>query len=168
MVNKGGVPSQWPRRHTFLIEKIMKFINRFPIIFLAFFAQFANADTGPFYISYPGYCNVRQVYLNGFNDVYGTEVGCPSLIGAPVIGSFTVDGKVIVSTIKASNQTCINVYHPNGLLTGGCSSGGPITYPANGTWTVRADAEASQRRQFNVQSEMPTNMDHIRNLPPME
>ena len=143
----------------------MKYLAKIAFVLMAFSSQFAHADTGPFYVSYPGYCNIKQVYVNTFGDVYGTEVGCSSIIGAPLVGSFTVDGRVAVSTVSTSNTPCVTVYNTNGSLVGGCSAGSSVLYFPRGTYTVKEQARAGAQRAFNVGTEMP-DTSQTQGLPP--
>ncbi len=119
-----------------------RIVQLMAMFFVLFLGANAHADTGPFYVSYPGYCNVEKVYINTSGDVYGTEAGCSSNLGAPLIGTFTVDGRVVVSQIY-NNMPCMAVYGTNGTLRGGCSNGSSVGYNANSTYTVR---EANRQR----------------------
>ncbi len=143
----------------------MKFLARLALIGAAAMSQSAWADTGPYYVSYPGYCNVKKVYVNTLGDLYGSEVGCSIGYGAPLVGVFTINGSVAVSTMVNGNP-CIHVYATNGVLAGGCSAGGPIGYASNSTYTVRQEAgDSPPKPDFNVSTEMP-DLEKTRNLPP--
>lgn len=132
----------------------MKLLTKIAFASMALFAQFAHADTGPYYVSYPGYCNVKKVYLTPGGDVYGTEIGCANGYLVPVVGSTTTDGKVAVATI-VNSYPCMTVYWPDGSLVGGCSAGSTIIYPPRSTWTVRMDADTAPRRKYNLSTDMP-------------
>jgi hypothetical protein len=143
----------------------MKLLARLVALGAVALSQSAWADTGPYYVSYPGYCNVKKIYINVFSDLYGTEVGCSSSLGTPLIGSFTVDGKVAVSTV-VNGSPCIAVYGTDGSLGGGCSAGGPISYTPRSTFTVRQDVGSSPPKpQFVVSTEMP-DLEKTKDLPP--
>lgn len=136
----------------------MNLLARLALLGAIALSQSAWADSGPFYVSYVGYCNVEKVYLNANTDVYGTEVGCTSILGKPLIGAFTVDGRVVVSQTSSSGQPCMAVYGTDGTLRGGCSGGGPISYAANTRYSVqeagRLGSEAAVIT-FMVSTEMP-------------
>lgn len=145
----------------------MKLLTRLALLGAVSLSQSAWADTGPFYVSYTGYCNVEKVYLNAFTDVYGTEVGCTSSLGRPLIGSFTVDGRVMVSVVGGSGQPCINAYWTDGTLHGGCSAGGSITYNSNSTYAVREAVRTGSEVPpitYKVSTEMP-DLEQTKNLP---
>lgn len=143
----------------------MKLLARLALFGAVALSQSAWADSGPYYVSYPGYCNVKRVYLDASTNVYGTEIGCSSLIGAPLVGAFGADGTVIVSVIS-NGVPCINTYYPNGSLLGGCSNGGPITYLPRGSYTVSQSGMVdAPKREFNVSTEMP-DLEITKNLPP--
>jgi len=130
-------------------------------------AHNAWADTGPYYVSYPGYCNVKKVWVTPNGDVYGYEASCSSGWGAPLVGSITTDGKVGVSTI-VNGAPCMAVYWPDGQLRGGCSSTGTsITVVPTSTYTVRMDANGTVRRQYQV-SEHEPDLKAVASLPPTD
>ncbi len=131
---------------------------------LAFLSQSARADLGPYYVTYPGYCNVVKIYVNPVADIYGTEIGCPALLGNPFVGTILGDGRVMVSTTRA-NAVCINVYWPNGSLVGGCSTGGPIAYPPTSTFNVyQSVPQDPPAAKYRVSTEVP-DMDKTKDLP---
>lgn len=143
----------------------MKLLARLTLLGAVVLSQSAwAADAGPFYVSYPGYCNVRKVYVTAINDLYGTEVGCASLLGSPIIGTMLADGRVTVSAFRLTS-VCINVYWPNGALTGGCSDGGPIIYPATSTYSVRQSIlPTPPAAQYKVSADMP-DLENTKDLP---
>ena len=122
------------------------------------------ADTGPYYVSYPGYCEVKQVYINARNDVYGKEISCISEVGAPLMGSFTDNGVVVVATVS-NKIPCLAAYKPNGTLAIGCSAGGPVGYAPSATYVVRQSVSTETTvRNFVVDTEMP-DLEKTKNLP---
>lgn len=143
----------------------MKLLARLALLGAVALSQSAWADTGPYYVSYPGYCNVKKIYVNVLGDLYGSEVGCSTGYGAPLIGVFTATGSVVVSTVVNGNP-CINVYATNGTLAGGCSAGGPIGYGSNSTYTVRQESGGGPAKpDFVVTTEMP-DLEKTKDLPP--
>lgn len=148
----------------------MHFITR--LIFLGAIAlsQSAWADTGPFFVSSTGYCNVKQVYLDSSGGVYGTEIGCSGLLGTPIVGTFGSDGVVYAATYATDSSgpyPCFRSYAPNGNLVVGCSSGGSIGYTPNARYTVKeAAARSPAIYKFAVSTTMP-DLEKIKLLPPM-
>jgi hypothetical protein len=95
------------------------------------------ADSGPFYVTYPGYCNVKKVFVvSGKTDIYGTEIGCSALIGTPLIGSIASNGNVAVSTLN-QGYPCIHSYWTDNTLHGGCSNGYGVSYAPDSVYGVR-------------------------------
>lgn len=87
----------------------------------------AQADVGPIYISYPGYCNIKEIYLNPYGDVYGYEKGCSASYGAPFFGTMDgASGNIYVST--PDGGVCMHVYRADGTLKGGCTNGQAYRY----------------------------------------
>lgn len=143
----------------------MKMLARLVALGAVALSQSAWADTGPYYVSYPGYCNVKKIYINVLGDFYGSEIGCSVGAGAPLLGIFTVTGSAVVSTVVNGNP-CVTVYATTGTLAGGCSAGGPISYASNSTYTVRQEAGGkTPRPDFTVSTEMP-DLEKTKNLPP--
>lgn len=141
----------------------MKLLTGLVLLGAVTLSQSTWADTGPYYVSYPGYCNIKKIYLNTFSDVYGTEVGCVGIIGAPLLGSFTVDGKVVISTI-VNSVPCLTVYGTDGTLVGACSAGGPISYTGKSTYTVQEVSPKPPALQYIVSAEMP-DLEKSKDLP---
>lgn len=140
---------------------------------LSLSAASAWADAGPYYVSYPGYCNVKQVYVNAYGDVYGYEIGCTATLGQPLIGSIAPSGIVAVSVQNSQGMACLHSYWPNGTLHGGCSSGYGISYSPDSVYSVsmaaqRANASPSSgpTLSWKLQTTMP-DVSTTRNLPPM-
>ncbi len=143
----------------------MKLLARLAMLGAVALSQSAWADTGPYYVSYPGYCNVKKIYLNAFSDIYGSEIGCSIGFGAALIGAFTADGKVVVSTV-INGTPCITVYGTDGSLGGGCSAGGPIAYVPRSTYAVRQEVGAEPSKvKFVVSTVMP-DLEKTKDLPP--
>lgn len=123
-------------------------------------AQNAAADAGPYYVSYPGYCNVKKIYVNANGDIYGTEVGCASIAGLPLMGSVAANGTVAVAEMNGT-AACLTTYWPNYTLRGGCSTGTGISYGANSTFALTAEAAANgaatqtATATWSMQAEMP-------------
>lgn len=104
----------------------------------------AHADVGPIYISYPGYCNVKQIYINPASDVYGREVGCSSAIGSPFFGTLDVaSGNIYVSTVDGG--VCLTAYRSDGFIKGGCTNGTTYAYGNPIPWVVSAYLPRSKR-----------------------
>lgn len=83
----------------------------------------AQADQGPVYVTYPGFCNVKAIYMANNGDLYGQEIGCSAFIGAPMVGFIAANGSFIFSTRDGGLKACMNNYLPNGTVSGGCSTG---------------------------------------------
>lgn len=83
----------------------------------------AQADLGPVYVSYPGYCNIKAVYMNVNGDLYGQEVGCAAFVGAPMVGFVNANGSFIFSARDNTARACMHNYLPSGLISVGCSNG---------------------------------------------
>lgn len=104
----------------------------------------AQADVGAFYISYPGYCNVKQIYLNPANDVYGKEIGCSGSLNSPFFGTFDgASGNIYVSTIDAG--VCLTAYRNDGFIKGGCTNGVNYFYGNPIPWVVTTSLPRSKR-----------------------
>ena len=52
----------------------------------------ARADSGPYFVTYPGYCNVKRLFVDFYGNLYGKEVGCSSSLGEPLAGVSNADG----------------------------------------------------------------------------
>ncbi len=142
----------------------MKLLVRLMVLLAAVTATGVWADTGPYYVSYPGYCEVKKVYINTRNDVYGKEISCISELNAPLIGSFTDNNVVVVATVS-NNIPCLSAYKPNGTLAIGCSAGGPVGYAPSATYVVRQSVPTETViRNFVVGTEMP-DLEKTKNLP---
>lgn len=146
----------------------MKLLTR--LIFLGAIAlsQSAWADSGPYYVYSTGFCNVKRVYLNAFNDVYGYEVGCASTYGAPIVGTLSNNGTVYAANVNSAGNPCFRSYGPDGSLVVGCSAGGPIDYTAVGQYTVQeARSPGPVVHRYSVSTEMP-DLEKTKNLPSMD
>ena len=145
----------------------MKFIARLALLCSMAMTQFAWADAGPYYVSYPGFCDVKKVYINARNDVYGTETSCSKFVGNALIGSFMADGKVVVA-YNVNTVPCLFTHSPNGSLTIACSAGGPVAYENNNGYVVRQSfsekSVESAKVLYTFSTEMP-DIEKIKNLP---
>lgn len=147
----------------------MKLLTRLALFGAVALSQSAWADTGPYYVHTTGFCNIRKVYLNANNDVYGTEVGCSSALGMPIVGFFSSNGAVYAATVNSTGSPCQYVYLPDGSLKIGCSAGGPISYSADGIkYTVQeAGSPGPVLHRYTISTEMP-DLEETKNLPSME
>lgn len=137
----------------------MRLLTRLALLGAAALSQAAWADTGPYYVSYPGFCNVKAVYITPINDVYGSEIGCPSTLGEPVMGFITPSGTVNIARYSGTSA-CMENYWANGQLTGACSDGSSISYAPNSYFSVRQEirsgtAAATRSVDFSVSTEKP-------------
>ncbi len=131
-------------------------------------SQTAWADTGPYYVSYPGYCNVKAVYITPTDDVYGSEIGCSSTFGQPVMGFITPSDTVNIARYNGT-AACMDTYWPNGQLTGACSNGSSVSYAPNSVYSVReairsGTAAAGRPADFIVSTVKP-DLERTRDLP---
>ena len=146
----------------------MKLLARLMFFGVIALSQSAWADTGPYYVYSTGFCNIKKVYLNTFGDVYGTEVGCSSSYGAPIVGTISSDGNVYVANVNSSGYPCFRSYAPNGSLVIGCSGGASVDYTTNGRYTVQeARLQVPAVRQYSISTEMP-DIEKTKNLPSMD
>lgn len=116
------------------------------LVRLAFFAsltlsQLAWADAGPYYVSFPGFCNQLTIYVNAKSDVYGTETGCSANLGTVVTGSINADGSVTAAQALPT-KLCLMTFSTTGINRLGCTIGGAIGYAADSPYTVRMQAGA--------------------------
>jgi hypothetical protein len=150
----------------------MKLLTRLALFCAALLSQSAWADLGPYYVSYPGFCNVKKVYISNIGGVYGTEVSCASIMGAPLAGLTAPDGTVSVA-MSLSGVPCIAAYRMDLSLTVACTNatGGPLGYANTTKFTVQQNtsspADSQRTLQYNVSTEMP-NLELTRDLPPMQ
>ncbi len=146
----------------------MKWLARLALVGAGVLSQAAWADSGPYYVSYPGFCNVKAVYITPINDVYGSEIGCSSTYGQPVMGFITPSGTVNIARYSGASA-CMETYWSNGSLTGACSDGSSISYAPNSYYSVReasrsGTAPANKPADFSVSTVMP-DMSGTKNLP---
>ncbi len=137
----------------------MKWLARLALVGAAALSHAAWADSGPYYVSYPGYCNVKEVYITPSDDVYGSEIGCSSTYGQPVMGFITPAGTVNIARYNGS-AACMDTYWSNGQLTGACSDGTSISYAPNSYYSVRealrsGAAPAAKSVDFSVSTVKP-------------
>ena len=90
---------------------------------LALVACSAMADTGPIYVTTPGYCNAKKLYINSLNQFYGYEVGCAALSGQPIFGVVDSFNNVLLSNVMTGGYICMDKYRPDGLIQSSCSNG---------------------------------------------
>lgn len=138
-------------------------LARLALLGAALLSQSAWADNGPYYVSYPGYCNVKRVYMNASGDIYGSEVGCTASLGRPLIGVIDARGNVVVTSASGSSGACFDSYGPNGVLEGGCSYGGAIAYDQQSRYAVRS-VEKAPRVGYIFSTEQP-NLELTKQLP---
>lgn len=145
----------------------MKLLSRLALLGAAALSQSAWADTGPYYVSYPGYCNVKKIYVASNTDIYGTEIGCSAIFGQSLMGGIATNGYVAVAKASTiSNVVCFESYAPNGTLQGGCSNGGPISYAPTSVYNVRQSVNSTPPQpHYVVSTEMP-DLEKTKNLPP--
>lgn len=65
----------------------------------------AVAQSGPYYLSSVGFCNVRKFYLASSGFVYGKEVGCTSTKNWTFIGYYTGGTTFTVTRMSSNNTT---------------------------------------------------------------
>ena len=138
-------------------------LARLALLGAAVLSQSAWADNGPYYVSYPGYCNVKRVYMNASGDIYGSEVGCTASLGRPLIGVVDTRGNVVVTSASGSSGACFDSYGPYGVLEGGCSYGGSIVYEQQSRYSVRSAGKAP-RVGYIFSTEQP-NLELTKHLP---
>lgn len=147
----------------------MKLLARLTLLgAAAALSQAAWADTGPYYVSYPGFCNVKAVYIKPNNDVYGSEIGCSSMIGQPVMGFIAPSGNVSIARYSGSSA-CMETYWSNGQLTGACSDGSTVSYSPTSYYSVReavrpGTAPAARPADYSVSMDKP-DMQASKDLP---
>ncbi len=144
----------------------MKLLARLALLGAAALSQSAWADAGPYYVSYPGYCNVKQIYIATNTDIYGYEIGCSAIYGQSLMGAFTFNGYVAIARASnVPNVVCMETYAPNGTLRGGCSNGGPISYAPTSVYSVVQSVNPGPPApQYIVSSEMP-DLEKTKDLP---
>ncbi|OYU42809.1 MAG: hypothetical protein CFE44_21885 [Burkholderiales bacterium PBB4] len=138
-------------------------LARLALLSAAVLSQSAWADNGPYYVSYPGFCNVKKVYMNAYGDIYGSEVGCTASLGRPLIGVIDTRGNVVVTSPNSTGGACFDSYGALGVLEGGCSYGGSIVYDQQSRYSVRSADKATKARY--VFSTDPPNLELTRHLP---
>lgn len=88
----------------------------------------AQADQGPVYVSYPGYCNIKQIYMDNSGGLYGREVGCTGILGQPMMGFVQPNGSFVFAGSDGGGNACLHTYNANGNLYVSCSSGFTTNY----------------------------------------
>lgn len=147
----------------------MKLLIKLALLGFAAMSQSAWADSGPYYVRLTGFCNAKKVYLNKYNDIYGTEVGCPQLLGQPVVGYLRSDGLAIVSRSLnfAGSSVCMEFYFPDGTESLQCSGGTAVDYSSGATsYTVKPSAisEMSKTTPYVVSTQAP-DLESLKDLP---
>lgn len=89
----------------------------------------AHADLGPIYVSYPGYCNIKAIYMNTNGDLYGQEVGCSAIVGAPMVGFVHTNGSFVFAARDLTSRACLHTYASSGMIVAGCSNGLGVESP---------------------------------------
>lgn len=144
-----------------------------PIFFTLFcFAalfQSAKADTGPYFVTYKNYCDVKKVYVTASNEVYGTEIGCQRNIGQALVGSIAPDRRVSVATGEADGVACLHTFLPTGTVEVACSSGGPIAHSNPTDFSVlqstMGQSERSVKGVYGVSTDIPEDLERNQSLP---
>lgn len=65
----------------------------------------AIADSGPYYLSSTGYCNIRKFYLTSTGVIYGKEVGCTSTQNWTFTGYYGGGSTFSVTRMDPSNSS---------------------------------------------------------------
>lgn len=112
---------------------------------LALVSCSAFADVGPIYVSTPGYCNIKKLYINSLNQFYGYEVGCSAMAGQPIFGIVDSFGNALLSSTTGGGYICMDKYRPDGWIQSSCSNGANVinmpTLLAYGvSWVAPANA----------------------------
>jgi hypothetical protein len=138
-------------------------------VLLLGFSTGARADTGPYFVSYPGYCNVKQLYMDNQGTLYGREIGCEVSIGEPMVGVFSSDGVHVARASRSSGLPCIETYWFDGTLSGACSDGNYIYYEPTLTYGAiqrkQGTSVAPARIAWKLEKQMP-DLNALRSLPP--
>lgn len=129
----------------------------------------AKADSGPYFVSYPGYCNVKQLYVDYYGNLYGKEVGCSASYGEPMVGVSTADGVRVARVNWSTDYPCMETYWYDGTLSGLCSDGNAIQYEPTYYYGVRAipapgTAAAPTRIAWKLEMQQP-DLEANKNLP---
>lgn len=129
-------------------------------VFVLGFPGDAKADSGPYFVSYPGYCNVKQLYVDYYGNLYGREVGCTSSYGEPMAGVSAYDGVRVARVNWSTGNPCIETYWYDGTLSGVCSDGFAIQYEPTYYYGVRSapasgTVAAPLRIKWKLETQMP-------------
>ena len=129
----------------------------------------ARADTGPYYVSYPGYCNVKKLYVDYYGNLYGKEVGCTVSYGEPMAGVSNSDGVRVARVNWSTGTPCIETYWFDGTLSGLCSDGLAIQYEPTYYYGVRSIPEPGTskgpaRISWKLETQQP-DLEAIKSLP---
>ena len=105
------------------------------LVFLLFAEKKAQADSGPFYVYYNDFCNVKEVYVNQEDTVYGLEVGCSDSLGSIVGGSLTANGATL--SYPSDTLMIIDVFNMgDSSLFGYGNSGTSLELFGSTTWFI--------------------------------
>lgn len=145
----------------------MKLVSKLLLAGLAAMSQAAWADTGPYYVQLTGYCNVKKVYLNTYNDIYGTEVGCSTSMGSAQMGYLTTSGIAVVTSPRIGGGVCLETFSvATGVTSMMCSAGNKVDYYADSRFVLRQSAtpETARPVPFTISTEMP-DLEKLKHLP---
>lgn len=112
----------------------------------------ASAQVGPYYIYYLGFCNIKQVFINPTNTIYGVEVGCSASRGTPLQGFIDYKSARLYQAVTIANRICLDVVEfstSSSTLT--CSDGGRSYDMGTSFVNVRTTGPADADRS-NAQS----------------
>lgn len=115
----------------------------------------AHADLGPVYVSYPGYCNVKAIYMNNNGDLYGQEVGCSAFLGAPMVGFVHTNGSYVFAARDITSRACLHTYASSGFIVAGCSGGLGIESPPLLPYVISIAPPAAPRAKNAKAVELP-------------
>jgi hypothetical protein len=145
----------------------MKLLAKLVLLGLAAMSQSGwAADAGPYYVRFPGFCNVKKVYVNTNNDIYGTEVGCSAAMGQAQLGYLGSKGDAILTSPASSGRVCMEFFYTNGTTSMTCSNGTKVEYYADSPYTVKPSAVSETPKSFTytISTEMP-DLEASKNLP---
>lgn len=133
------------------------------------FSGNAKADSGPYYVTYPGYCNVKQLYVDIYGNLYGREVGCSASYGEPMVGVSASEGVRVSRVNWSTGHPCIETYWYDGTLSGLCSDGYAIQYEPTYYYGVRSiqapgTAATLPRITWKLETQQP-DLAALKNLP---
>ncbi len=144
----------------------MKMFVKLASLGLIAISQNAWADSGPYYVRFAGFCDVKKVYVTASNDIYGTEVGCSASIGQPQLGYLGPKGDAIVTSPASSGRVCMEFFYTNGTTSMTCSNGTKMEYFKDSPYTVKPSSvsEAPKSYTYTISDEMP-DLEKSKDLP---